>query len=45
MPGVIDPKSGTAITSYFLNWDQFPIRDVLERELTQTLKEVIHGSQ
>lgn len=33
MPGVINPHTGTAITSYFLGWADLPIRDLLEKEL------------
>lgn len=33
MPGVVNPGTGTAVTSYFLGWADFPIRDLLEREL------------
>lgn len=33
MPGVINPHTGTAITSYFLGWADLPVRDILEREL------------
>lgn len=32
MPGVIDPTTGTAITSYFLGWADLPVRDLLEQE-------------
>ncbi|HEY3366360.1 MAG TPA: ROK family transcriptional regulator [Symbiobacteriaceae bacterium] len=33
MPGVVNPATGTAVTSYFLGWADFPIRDLLEKEL------------
>lgn len=33
MPGVLDPNTGTAISSYFLGWDNLPVRDILEAEL------------
>ncbi|MFZ5817399.1 MAG: ROK family transcriptional regulator [Bacillota bacterium] len=33
MPGVVDPQTGIAVTSYFLGWDDFPIRDRLEEAL------------
>ncbi|MGE5676312.1 MAG: ROK family transcriptional regulator [Mycobacterium leprae] len=33
MPGVVDPSTGVAITSYFLGWSNLPIRDLLEQAL------------
>jgi N-acetylglucosamine repressor len=33
MPGVVDPNTGTAIASYFLGWENLPVRDILEEEL------------
>lgn len=33
MPGVVNPATGTAVTSYFLGWANFPIRDVLEQAM------------
>lgn len=33
MPGVVNPRTGTAVTSYFLGWADLPIRDILERQL------------
>jgi glucokinase-like ROK family protein len=33
MPGVVDPSTGVAISSYFLGWENVPIRDLLEQEL------------
>lgn len=33
MPGVVDPVTGMAGSSYFLGWSDFPVRDVLAREL------------
>lgn len=33
MPGVVNPSTGTAVTSYFLGWADFPVRDLLEKEL------------
>ncbi|HLN60639.1 MAG TPA: ROK family transcriptional regulator [Symbiobacteriaceae bacterium] len=33
MPGVVDPGSGTAVSSYFLGWANVPVRDILEQEL------------
>lgn len=33
MPGVVDPSNGITISSYFLGWENIPIRDLLEQEL------------
>lgn len=33
MPGVVDPSTGIAISSYFLGWENMPVRDLLEQEL------------
>lgn len=33
MPGVVDPATGTALSSYFLGWANTPVRDLLEQEL------------
>ncbi len=34
MPGVVDPNTGTAVTSYFLGWANIPIRQQLEERLS-----------
>lgn len=33
MPGVVNPHTGTAVSSYFLGWADLPVRDILEQEL------------
>jgi N-acetylglucosamine repressor len=33
MPGVVDPATGTAVSSYFFHWADLPIRDLLEQSL------------
>ena len=33
LPGLVDPRTGVSLSSYFLNWRDIPLREVLEREL------------
>lgn len=33
LPGLVDPRTGVSLSSYFLNWRDIPLRAVTEKEL------------
>jgi len=33
LPGLVDPRTGVSLSSYFLNWRDIPLKAVLEKEL------------
>lgn len=33
LPGLVDPRTGVSLSSYFLNWRDIPLKGVLEKEL------------